>query len=83
MSAGGPSASPGRTAGHYVLLEFGTFSLPARLFDTRIANAFFERLPVVVDLIGWGEELYGSIGEDLGSLDPVPHIPPGGLAYTN
>ncbi len=31
----------------------------------------------------WGEELYGSIGVDLGEANPVEAIPPGGIAYTN
>ncbi len=70
-------------AKHGILLDFGAFSLTARLFDRRIAGAFFERLPVEVDLTAWGDELYGSVGADLGSDKPQPDIPPGGLAYTN
>jgi hypothetical protein len=66
-----------------IALDFGAFSLTATLFDTPIAHAFLDRLPVSVDLIAWGEELYGSIDADLGTDSPQPRIPAGGLAYTN
>jgi hypothetical protein len=68
---------------HRVFLDFGTFSLTAALFDTPIAAAFFDRLPVNVDLVAWGEELYGPMDADLGSRRPQAMIPEGGLAYTN
>ena len=69
-------------------LDFGTFVLEAELFDTKIANKFAENLPYQVSLTHWGNEFYGSIeaklGEkDLGEENPVPDIPPGGIAYTS
>jgi hypothetical protein len=66
-----------------IQLDFGTFILEADLFDTVIANQFAAHLPYEVKLTGWGNELYGPIGIDLGSADPVAEIPPGGIAYTN
>ncbi len=65
-----------------IKLDFGTFSLEAELFDTKIANKFAEGLPYEVQLTQWGGELYGSIGKDLGEENPVATIPSGGLAYT-
>ncbi|MBD3345674.1 MAG: hypothetical protein GF401_11490 [Chitinivibrionales bacterium] len=66
-----------------ILLDFLHVKLSAELFDTVTANRFVEHLPCTVDLVGWGKELYGSIGADLGEENPVSNIPPGGLAYTN
>jgi hypothetical protein len=63
-------------------LDFGSFTLDAKLFDTGIAEYFAEHLPYTVNLIQWGKELYGSIGIDLGEESPVTEIPPGGIAYT-
>ena len=64
-------------------LDFGKFVLDAELFDTAVASAFLKHLPYTVRLMKWGNELYGSIGKDLGAESPVETIPPGGLAYTN
>lgn len=66
-----------------IILDFGTFSLDVELFDTTIAARFAENLPYTVSLEKWGNELYGSIGIDLGEENPVPAIPSGGIAYTN
>ena len=64
-------------------LDFGGFVLEAAFFDTAISQEFAENLPYQVSLTHWGNELYGSIGIDLGDEDPVEDIPPGGIAYTN
>lgn len=69
--------------GYHIVLDFGAFNLEAGLFDLPIATKFAENLPYTVRLMKWGEELYGSIGIDLGEDAPVPEIPPGGIAYTN
>ncbi len=63
-------------------LNFGDFSLNAVLFETGMAKKFKEHLPYEVHLMQWGNELYGSMGKDLGEENPVPKIPPGGIAYT-
>ena len=64
-------------------LDFGKFVLQAELFDNQTAKRFVDILPCKVYLTQWGNELYGSIGKNLGEEHPVPTIPPGGLAYTN
>ena len=64
-------------------LDFGSFVLDAELFDTAIAKKFADRMPYTVELMQWGNELYGSVGVDLGEDNPVPDIPAGGIAYTN
>ena len=64
-------------------LDFGTLVAEAELFDTAIAKRFSEKLPYTVNLMQWGKELYGSIGINRGEENPVPDIPPGGIAYTN
>ena len=66
-----------------IVLDFGSFVLDAELFDTQISEKIVQHLPYQVSLTHWGNELYGSIGKDLGEEDPVPTIPPGGIAYTN
>jgi hypothetical protein len=66
-----------------ILLDFGSICLEAELFDSSVADGFLKNLPCTVSLIKWGDELYGSIGIDLGEEKPVPDIPPGGIAYTN
>ncbi len=63
-------------------LDFGVFTCKAELFDSDIAHSFAEHLPYEVDLVQWGNELYGSIHRDLGQENPVGEIPPGGLAYS-
>ena len=65
------------------MLDFIAFSLQAELFDTALAREFYACLPREIELTQWGNELYGSIGVDLGAENPVPSIPSGGLAYTN
>lgn len=64
-------------------LDFGNMKLEAELFDTAVAEQFYSRLPYTIRLTHWGQEMYGSIGIDLGTESPVPVIPTGGLAYTN
>jgi len=66
-----------------ITLDFGKLKLEAELFDSVIANKFVEHLPYSIDLTQWGQELYGSIGIDIGEENPIPDIPPGGLAYTS
>ena len=66
-----------------IILDFGEVVLDAELFDSEIANRFAENLPYTINLEQWGNELYGSIGINLGEEHPVPEIPPGGIAYTN
>ncbi len=63
-------------------MDFGEFLLDAVLFDTPVAEKFARHLPYQVRLTQWGNELYGSIGKDLGAENPVPYIPAGGIAYT-
>jgi hypothetical protein len=65
-----------------IILDFGSTSLTAVLFESSVAAGFFENLPVTVRLEKWGGELYGPIGIDLGEENPVADIPPGGIAYT-
>lgn len=67
----------------YITLDFGSFVLDAKLFNTKIAEKFVQGMPYTVQLTQWGREVYGSIGEDMGEEKPVPQIPPGGIAYTN
>ena len=66
-----------------VKLDFGNLVLEADLFESEITNKFIDNLPYEIDLTKWGHELYGSIGIDLGTDNPNPEIPEGGLAYTN
>jgi len=66
-----------------IILDFGAVVLDAELFDSAIANRFAENLPYTISLEQWGNELYGSVGINLGEENPVPEIPPGGIAYTN
>lgn len=66
-----------------IVLDFNVITLDAELFDTNIATRFYERLPYEVELTSWGNELYGSIGLDLGKENPIAEIPEGGIAYTN
>lgn len=65
-----------------ITLDFGSFVLDAVLFDTETARRFAKHLPYRVKLVQWGNELYGSIGRDLGEENPVENIEPGGIAYT-
>jgi hypothetical protein len=66
-----------------IVLDFGSVVLDAELFDSSIAISFAESLPYTINLEKWGNELYGSIGIDLGKENPIPDIPSGGIAYTN
>ena len=64
-----------------IVLGFGPFTLDAEFFDSSIAAIFAENLPYTISLEQWGNELYGSIGIDLGEENPLPIIPSGGIAY--
>lgn len=66
-----------------IILEFASFTLEATLFENRVAKSFAENLPCKITLQQWGDEVYGPIEVDLGQENPVPVIPPGGIAYTN
>lgn len=66
-----------------IILDFGLLVLEAELHDSSIAARFIENLPYSINLIQWDNELYGSIGVNLSEENPIPNIPPGGLAYTN
>jgi len=66
-----------------IILDFESVILGAELFDSSIAAGFEENLPYTVNLEQWGDKLYGPIGFNLGEENPVPEIPPGGIAYTN
>jgi len=68
---------------NHIQLDFNTFVLDADLFDTVIANKFAAHLPYDVKLTQWGNELYGTVGIDLGQDNPVEDIPLGAIAYTN
>ena len=50
-----------------ITLDFGTFEITANVFDNEIARKFVTTLPVTVQLQQWGDEVFGSIGEDLGT----------------
>lgn len=66
-----------------IILDFGSLKLEATLSDSSVADNFYANLPFTIPLQKWGGELYGPTGMDLGEENPVPTIPPGGLAYTN
>lgn len=66
-----------------IVLDFAGLCLKAELFDCDIARRLEEMLPCDISLTNWGNEVYGSIGEDLGEENSVPEIPAGGIAYTN
>ena len=66
-----------------IILDFADLKLEAELFKNSIAEKFYNNLPYSIELTGWGNELYGSIGKNLGEENPVPEIPSGGLAYTS
>ena len=71
------------TPSNIIKLDFGILVLEAELFNNNIAKKFADNLPYAINLTQWGNELYGSIDVDLGVEDPIPAIPPGGIAYTN
>ena len=65
-----------------IKLDFGSFKLVARLFDTPLAGEFLKALPRTAELTRWGRELYGPFGAELFDEKPVSSIPPGGIAYS-
>lgn len=66
-----------------IKLDFGNFILEGELFHSEICEKLRGILPLTVELTSWGREVYGPINVDLGQKNPVPEIPPGGIAYTN
>lgn len=66
-----------------IILEFESIALEAELFDSSITKRFIDNLPYTIHFEQWGQELYGSIGIDLGEDTPIHEIPRGGIAYTN
>ncbi|MBN2526579.1 MAG: hypothetical protein JXR76_09300 [Deltaproteobacteria bacterium] len=66
-----------------IVLEFESFSMNAKLFDTPVADSLYQSLPQQISLTHWGKEMYGSVQGRHGEHQPVPRIPEGGLAYTD
>jgi hypothetical protein len=66
-----------------IVLDFEGLVLEAELFDNSIAEKLYNSLPLEISLTHWGDEMYGSIGKDLGEDKPQASIPPGGIAYTS
>ena len=66
-----------------IILDFGSTSLIAELFDSKVAVGFFENLPYKVSLETWGGKLCGPIGINIGEENLDPDIPPGGIGYTS
>jgi len=70
-----------------IILDFGSLSIDADLYDSPAANTLYESLPRSISLEQWGNELYGPVGVEL-NPDPackpklVPEITPGGIAYS-
>lgn len=69
-------------SGIKIILEFQDFQIEAVLFESIIAERFSATLPCSIDLQQWGNELYGPIKDNLGEENPIPSIPPGGIAYS-
>ncbi|HRZ27121.1 MAG TPA: cyclophilin-like fold protein [Spirochaetota bacterium] len=70
-----------------IILDFGSLSIDADLYDSHAANTLYESLPRTISLEQWGNELYGPVGVELDngkSSRPklVSEIPPGGIAYS-
>ncbi len=66
-----------------ISLKFADFELRAELFDTEIARGLQKLLPLEIELVSWGSEVYGPIGQNLGTENPQPRVEAGALAYTN
>jgi hypothetical protein len=66
-----------------IILDFGVFTLDAELFDSSIADKFYQNLPYSIELTTWGKEVYGPIEHSLGFEKPQGSIPEGGIAYTS
>jgi hypothetical protein len=65
-----------------IVLDFGKFRLNAELFDNDVAEKLWAGLPAAIELERWGGELYGPLGFECGTENPVPEIPAGGIAYS-
>jgi len=65
-----------------VIIELGDLKLRAEIFNDPVSKKFLLNLPYEIKITRWGEELYGPIQADLGEHNPVPDIPPGGIAYS-
>ena len=67
----------------HIILDFGSVTLNAELFDTGVAQGVHALLPRTLNLTRWGDEVYGALPVAIDTENPVPHIPAGGIAYTN
>ena len=65
-----------------IKLCFDDFTLTAELFDINTSNTLLKILPCEIDLIRWGDELYGPVNIDEKEESLTPVIPDGGIAYT-
>ncbi|MFC1670820.1 cyclophilin-like fold protein [Spirochaetota bacterium] len=66
-----------------IKLDFDDFILTAKLFDINTAKSLVEILPCKIELIKWGDELYGPLDLNVKEESLIPNIPEGGIAYTN
>lgn len=65
-----------------IQLHCGDFSLPIKLYNNEATEMLCSILPQRFEVTQWGEELYGPLSRPLVVSNPVAHLEPGSVAYS-
>ena len=66
-----------------IILDFVTIRLKGTLYNTESAQVLYENLPLEIDLVQWGNELYGDTQIKLPEQDLVSELDAGSIAYSS
>lgn len=65
-----------------ILLDFDTIRVKGTLNKSETALELYRNLPLDIDLVQWGNELYGDTGISMPERNLVPQLPVGSIAYS-
>jgi len=66
-----------------IILDFVTFSLKAALNNSESAQVLYANLPLEINLVQWGRELYGDTQIHLPERNLVSELETGSIAYSS
>ncbi len=65
-----------------IVLDFDTICLKGTLDNSESARELYRNLPLDIDLVQWGNELYGDTGISMPERNLVPELQAGSIAYS-
>ncbi len=65
-----------------IVLDFDTIRVKGTLNNSVTAIELYRNLPLDIDLVQWGNELYGDTGISMPQRNLVPQLQAGSIAYS-